>query len=150
MLTHYYNNREKNKKQILDILNVYIHPKEISQLIYDYVGTLFELHHKETHTYQSLFGLQDTENKISHFENLDHDISSAKDYSDNYIINYGLNEAYELFLDSKQKFIEESMLHDLYTNTIKEVIDLIELSVDTVIDNTSPDLKSNYSNSIKI
>lgn len=79
------------------------------------------------------------------FENLNNDIKNANNYYTNYVINYGLNESYEIFLENKQKFIEESMLQDIYTNTIKEIIDTIELNVDTFIDQTSPDLKSNYS-----
>ena len=37
------------------------------------------------------------------------------------------------------------MLEDVYTNTIKEIVDTIEANVDMIIDQTSPDLKSSYS-----
>jgi len=52
---------------------------------------------------------------------------------------------YELFLNNKQKFIEESMVQDTYTNTIKEIIDTIENNVDMIFGSTSPDLKSTHS-----
>ena len=79
------------------------------------------------------------------FENLDKDIINGKDFTSNYVLNYGLQDGYEVFLNNKQKFIEESMIEDIYTNTIKEIIDSIEENIDSIIDQTSPDLKSNYS-----
>lgn len=71
--------------------------------------------------------------------------SSKKDTSKNYVINFGLQESYELFVYNKQKFIEETMMLDIYTNTIKEIVDYIEEKVDHIIDETSPDIKSNCS-----
>jgi hypothetical protein len=84
--------------------------------------------------------------KISQdFINIVSDINTAQEWTTNYIINYGLQDAYEQFMLYKQKFIEDSMMIDIYTNTIKELIDNIELKVDEIIDQTSPDLKSSYS-----
>ena len=99
--------------------------------------------------------------KLSHdFENLDHDSKhfhslssnqdsgkqvSGKQVSYNFIINYGFDKAYEKFMDSKYKLIEELMNLDINTSTIKEIINSIEHKVDLVIDETSPDIKSNYS-----
>ncbi len=81
------------------------------------------------------------------FENIEDDIKNNKSgVSTNFVVNYGLQNSYELFMENKQKFIEDVMLLDIYTSTIKEVINYIENKVDTVIDETSPDLKSNYSN----
>lgn len=79
------------------------------------------------------------------FENLEDDIKKNEGSTSNYVLNFGFQEGYEVFLDNKQKFIEESMIEDIYTNTIKEIIDIIEENIDIVIDQTSPDLKSNYS-----
>jgi len=81
------------------------------------------------------------------FENLDSDLKNnqAGAHVNNYVLNYGLQDSYEMFLDNKQIFIEKMMLLEIYTNTIKEIIDLIEENVDVIIDQTSPDLKSNYS-----
>lgn len=80
------------------------------------------------------------------FENLDDDIKNNENHTTNYILNFGLQEAYEVFLNNKQKFIEESMVEEIYTTTIKEIIDVIEINVDMIIDQTSPDLKSSYNN----
>ena len=63
----------------------------------------------------------------------------------NYIINYGLQESYEQFMVNKEKFIQDAMVMDLFTSTIKELIDEIEANVDEIIDQTSPDIKSSYS-----
>lgn len=79
------------------------------------------------------------------FENLDSDIKESQGFTTNYILNYGLQQGYEVFLNNKQKFIEESMMEEIYTTTIKEIIDIIEVNVDMIIDQTSPDLKSTYS-----
>jgi hypothetical protein len=81
------------------------------------------------------------------FESIDKDLkNSTNGITTNYVINFGLQESYELFMDNKQKFLEEVMLLDIYTSTIKEIMNYIENKVDTIIDETSPDLKSNISN----
>ncbi len=79
------------------------------------------------------------------FSNIEEDIKNSKNISTNFVVNYGLQESYELFMYNKQKFIEEAMVLDIYTATIKEIINWIENKVDGVIDETSPDLKSNLS-----
>lgn len=79
------------------------------------------------------------------FNNIDEDIKNSTGVSTNFVVNYGLQESYELFMYNKQKFIEEAMVLDIYTATIKEIINWIENKVDEVIDETSPDLKSNMS-----
>lgn len=80
------------------------------------------------------------------FCTIDDDLKNAKNgVTWNYIINYGLQESYELFMHNKQKFIQETMMIDIYTTTIKEIIDCIEIKVDAIIDETSPDLKSTCS-----
>ncbi len=86
--------------------------------------------------------------KLSHdFEHLEDDIRSAKDgVTKNFVVNYGLQNSYEIFMDNKQKFIEHTMGLNIFTTTIKEILNYIESKVDAVIDETSPDLKSNYSN----
>lgn len=79
------------------------------------------------------------------FENLSDNINSDKGYSLNYVVNYGMQNSYEVFLSSKEKFIEELMNGEAYTSTIKEIIDNIEEKIDIIIDQSSPDLKSSYS-----
>ena len=90
--------------------------------------------------------------KLSHdFENLESDIRNAKDgITKNFVINCGLQNSYEIFMENKHKFIEYAMTLDIFTTTIKEIMNYIEAKVDTVIEETSPDLKSNYSNTQSI
>lgn len=78
------------------------------------------------------------------FLNIESDIDNGEIYTKNYIVNFGFQNAFELFVDNKQKFIEACILLDIYTNTVKEIIDLIEDKVDEVIDKSSPDMKSHY------
>lgn len=81
------------------------------------------------------------------FESIDNDIKDSSDNQIpciNYIINNGIQDSYEHFMGCKQKFIEDAMTLDIYTSTMKEIIDMVEEKVDTVIDQTSPDLKSNF------
>lgn len=85
------------------------------------------------------------------FVNLERDlINTNADHSYNYVINYGIQEAFELFIDQKIKFIEGCMLLNIYNNniTIKEVIDVIEKNVEDFIDKTTADLQSQYTLSV--
>jgi hypothetical protein len=49
-------------------------------------------------------------------------------------------------MNNKERFIQDSMNLDIFTCTIKEIIDGIENKVDEIIDQTSPDIKSNMTN----
>lgn len=77
------------------------------------------------------------------FNNIITDIDNDK-YRTNYVVNYGLQEGYETFLTAKEQFIEDSMLNDIFTNTIREILSMMEENIDSIIDQTSPDLKSSY------
>lgn len=79
------------------------------------------------------------------FSSLDKDISNASNTSYNYVINNGLQESYEKFLENKQIFIENTMMLGIFSNTVKEMIDAIEKNVDDIINSTQTDLKSTYS-----
>lgn len=80
-------------------------------------------------------------------QNVKKDLKTTKNYSTNFAINYGLQNAYEFFMDNMQKFIEEALNLDIYSNTFIEIVHSVEASVDKVIDETSPDIKSSYSSS---
>lgn len=83
--------------------------------------------------------------KISYdFMNLERDLQTNNGYTDNYVINTGIQEGFEFFVDSKVKFIECCMTLDIYTNTVKEISDAIEGNVEIFIDNTVPDMRSQY------
>lgn len=74
--------------------------------------------------------------------NLDEDIAKSEEYSKNMFINFGIQECFELFNDSKQKIIEVCMKYELYTNTMKEILDFFEFKFDRFLEKTEPDLKS--------
>ena len=84
------------------------------------------------------------------FETLEADMKTAVQTDNtiktrNYIINFGFQNSFELFMDMKQRFIESALISDLYTNTLKDVVDMFEEKIDVIIDQTSPDLRSQTS-----
>lgn len=83
--------------------------------------------------------------KLSYdFKNLERDLYTKNIHTNNFIINFGIQEGFELFIDSKLKFVEGCMTLDTYTHTIKEVIDVVEQGIEKFIDKTVPDMKSTY------
>ena len=77
------------------------------------------------------------------FEIIENDILNHNNkLSTNYVVNYGLQESHETYKENQQKFIEGAMTMDIYTNTIKEILNSIEQRVDVVLEQTSPDLNS--------
>jgi len=70
------------------------------------------------------------------FHNIDNDLEIAKKSSRNVVINLGIQESFELFDMHKQKYIEKSMILEIHTNTIKEIIDILAARIDNFIDNT--------------
>lgn len=79
------------------------------------------------------------------FKNIDKDVMDAKEITNNYIINCGFQNAFEVFMDNKNRLIESLITLDIYTGTIKEIISLLESYVDNIVQNTSPDMSSEYS-----
>lgn len=81
------------------------------------------------------------------FDNLEVDIKNIGEdgITMNYVANCGFQYSYEIFLENRQKFIEDAMMVDMFTTTLKEMVDNIETKVDMIIDATSPDIKSMYS-----
>lgn len=80
------------------------------------------------------------------FQNIEYDLQNSENNETlNYVINCGIQDSYEIFLHNKQQFIEESMNLDIFSSTVKEIIDMLEQKVNNVIDKTTPDLKSSYS-----
>lgn len=81
------------------------------------------------------------------FGSIEHDILRIRThdtYSTNLIINNGIQNTFELFSDNKQKFIDGCLTTGIYTNTVKEIVDLMEGKIDIIIDNTTLDVKSQY------
>ncbi len=79
------------------------------------------------------------------FENIITDIVNATDITNNFIVNVGIQESFELFMELKSSFYEESLKLGVYTHTMKEVIDELELKMDKCIENCKVDMKSTYS-----
>ena len=79
------------------------------------------------------------------FKNLERDILNADKSSLNLIVNLGIHECFSLFDESKLKLLEGCLTLDVYSITIKEVIDYVEKTFDTYLKNSDLDLKSQYS-----
>ena len=83
--------------------------------------------------------------KISYdYENLEKDILENNNYSINYVLNVGIQESFEKFMECKNIVIELCMRLDIYSNTMKEIIDLFEEKIDNFMEKTDKDLRSHY------
>jgi hypothetical protein len=63
----------------------------------------------------------------------------------NIVINLGIQESFQLYMENKSSFIEECMKLNLFTHTLKEVIDLFEEKIDKCLEQSTVDMKSTYS-----
>jgi hypothetical protein len=70
------------------------------------------------------------------FNNVDFDIENSNNCIYNSVVILGYQDAFEIFQTSKEKFVEGCMQLDIHTNTIKEIIDVLEERIDQFIDNT--------------
>ena len=84
----------------------------------------------------------DFENVITDIKNSDNTINNI---TNNTIVNIGVQESFELFMELKSSFYEESLKLEIYTHTMKEVIDELEIKMDKCIENCKIDMKSTYS-----
>lgn len=81
----------------------------------------------------------------SDFERIDDDLEHAVESTDNYLVNCGLQKAYDDYMQFKQNLITLLMTHDLYTRTTKEMLEELDERVDKFIENSHPDVKSSFS-----
>jgi hypothetical protein len=79
------------------------------------------------------------------FDNILNDINKDVKETKNIIVNIGIQESFAFFMETKSKFYEESFKIDIYTHTMKEVIDELETKIDKCLDNCTIDMKSIYS-----
>jgi len=79
------------------------------------------------------------------FDNIINDINKDVKETKNIIVNIGIQESFAFFMETKSKFYEESFKMDIYTHTMKEVIDELETKIDKCLDNCTVDMKSMYS-----
>jgi hypothetical protein len=77
------------------------------------------------------------------FVNLNNDIEkcSSINYSFNYVINFGLQDAFEQFNESKEKFNEGLLTLKITSSTIKELIDLLDKRINVILEQSTPDIK---------
>lgn len=75
------------------------------------------------------------------FSKIEHDIISSDHVgiSTNYIVNFGISESYDqLFVE--RSFIEEFLrIHDIRTNTLKEIIKNVKIETDAFMENLDKD-----------
>jgi hypothetical protein len=86
--------------------------------------------------------------KLTHdFCNLENNIksSSDNDTSYNFVINYGIHECFRLYDENKIKFLEGCMTNDIYSSSIKELMEKIDKAYDKCLKNTELELQSQYS-----
>jgi hypothetical protein len=79
------------------------------------------------------------------FENIVKDINLNSRYCVNLVINLGIQETFTLFMTTKTKIIELCLKNNMYSHTIKEVIDLLETKIDKCLKNAEIDMNSTYS-----
>ena len=79
------------------------------------------------------------------FENIDRDLEYCTNYTYNIVINRGIKESVEIFMDSKAEFIEGILKLGLWSTTIKEILDLIEGKMNNILSTADFDEKYEYS-----
>ena len=79
------------------------------------------------------------------FENIEQDLHHCGDYTFNMVINKGIKESYSIYETHKQILIEGILKLKLWSNTIKEILDLIECKVDKGLKCASIDENCEYS-----
>ena len=79
------------------------------------------------------------------FDNIDIDLEYCINYTHNVVINLGIKESVEIFMDNKAEFIEGILKLGLWSTTIKEILDLIENKINIVIGNVDFDENYEYS-----
>lgn len=87
---------------------------------------------------------------ISDFCNLENNIKITNDneISYNYVVNYGIHESFRLYDENKVKFIEGCITNELFSSSIKELIEKIDKTYDRCLKNTDLELQSQYSSFI--
>lgn len=63
----------------------------------------------------------------------------------NYVLNYGMLDAYDNFLTNKEQFIQMAIILDIFSVTVKEILNYLTANVDKIIDESSSDLLSSIS-----
>jgi len=77
------------------------------------------------------------------FKYIERDIRVGK-FSLNYVLNYGIKEAYIELVEAKANFIEGSISLGVESKTSKEIIDMIVRSIDEIVKDASVDMDTQY------
>lgn len=77
------------------------------------------------------------------FKYMERDIKVGR-FSLNYVVNYGIKEAYGELIEAKADFLEGSMILGVETRTSKEIIDMIVKNIDTIVKDVSVDIETEY------
>jgi hypothetical protein len=86
----------------------------------------------------------------SDFCNLENDIKLTSDNEApyNFVANYGIHESFRLYDENKVKFIEGCITNELFSSSIKELVEKIDKTYDKCLKNTELELQSQYSSFI--
>lgn len=80
---------------------------------------------------------------VNDFKNIKYDILNINNnHTNNIIINNGIQASCELYFLSKEKVMEMFINFDLYTNSIKDILTLLDNCIDINIEYTNTDLLS--------
>jgi hypothetical protein len=86
------------------------------------------------------------------FKSIDDDIieayESEQKFTYNYVLNCGFQNSYQLYQEHMNQFITEVNELELYSGTIKELVEMLDDIVDNCLNNTTPDLKSTFTNTL--
>lgn len=144
------NNYRKLKRINKDELVKYLNDKygSIGQCVFLF-GWLMGLGSDTTKTLDSItktgncFGVLV---KLTHdFCNLENSLKNSGQVSYNFLLNYGIHECFKLYDQNKAKFVEGCMINEIYSSSIKELIEKIDKSYEKCLKNTDLELCSQYS-----
>ena len=80
------------------------------------------------------------------FKNIERDIlHSTGKICKNTVVNWGVKDCFNKFVENKARFIENLLKLGIYTTTIKEIVDIIEKDIDNCINNTDITLNNDFS-----
>lgn len=64
--------------------------------------------------------------------------------STNYVVNYGIKEAWIELIETRTEFTEKAMNLNIYTKTCKEIVDLVNREIESITDKVSVDMETQY------
>jgi len=77
------------------------------------------------------------------FKFMERDIKVGR-FSLNYVVNYGIKEAYGELVESRAEFTEGSTILGVGTRTSREIIDMVIRNIDEIVKDVSVDIETQY------